>query len=116
MSSKSTNNQEYSIGDVAKMLNLPVHTIRFWTDEFSHIECLRRNNRRYYDNVAVEELKKIKELSHKKGMKIEGIKQMIRYRNINMEKLDEAKKTDYQIKLDNAIKKIDKMVYLLTRY
>ena len=116
MSSKSSNGKEYSIGDVAKMLNLPVHTIRFWTEEFPHIECLRRNNRRYYDDGAIEELKKIKELSHKKGMKIEGIKQMIRYRNINMEKLDEAKKTDYQTKLDNAIKKIDKMVYLLTRY
>ena len=49
--------EEYSIGRVAKMLNLPVHTIRFWTEEFTHIECLRRKNRRYYDNKAVEEFR-----------------------------------------------------------
>ena len=50
----SDNSKEYSIGETAKLLNVPVHTIRFWTDEFDHIECRRRNNRRYYDFTAVE--------------------------------------------------------------
>lgn len=107
--------KEYSIGDVAKMLNLPVHTIRFWTDEFSHIECLRRKNRRYYDEKAVAELKKIKELSRKKGVKINGIKQMIRYRKIDMEKLKEIGKQEMQIKLDNLCNKIDKILDTLKK-
>jgi DNA-binding transcriptional MerR regulator len=107
--------EEYSIGDVAKMLNLPVHTIRFWTGEFQHIECIRRNGRRYYDNKAVDELKKIKELSHKKGLKIDGIKQMLRYRKIDMEKLDKANKMDFQIKIDTAIKRIDKIIDLMSK-
>ena len=89
--------EEYSIGDVAKMLNVPVHTVRFWTSEFKHIECLRHNGRRYYDNKAIEELKKIKELSHKKGIKIDGIKQMLRYHKIDMEKLDKANKMEFYI-------------------
>ena len=107
--------EEYSIGNVAKMLNLPVHTIRFWTEQFPHIECLRRKNRRYYDDKAVEELKKIKELSHKKGIKIEGIRQMLRYNRINMEKLDEANKLDFQMKIESSIKKINKVIELLNK-
>ena len=107
--------EEYSIGRVAKMLNLPVHTIRFWTEEFEHIECLRRKNRRYYDNKAVEELKKIKELSHRRGMKIEGIKQMLRYKKIDMDKLDEANKVEFQTRIETAIRKIDKAMELLSK-
>ena len=84
---------EYSIGDVAKKLNLPVHTIRFWTEEF----------------------KKIKELSHKKGLKIEGIKQMLRYHKIDMEKLDKANKIDFQAKLEQSLKKIDKIIDLVLK-
>ena len=107
--------EEYSIGRVAKMLNLPVHTIRFWTEEFKHIECLRRKNRRYYDNKAVEELKKIKELSHRRGMRIEGIKQMLRYKKIDMDKLDEANKVEFQTRIEMAIKKIDRAMELLSK-
>lgn len=106
---------EYSIGDVAKKLNLPVHTIRFWTEEFPHIEFLRKNNRRYYDDKAVDEFKKIKELSHKKGLKIEGIKQMLRYHKIDMEKLDKANKIDFQAKLEQSLKKIDKIIDLVLK-
>ena len=100
--------KDYSIGDVAKMLNLPVHTIRFWTETFKHIVCLKRNGRRYYD-----EIKKIKELSKKKGMKIEGIKQTIRYHKIDMEKMDKAKMLVLQEKIDTSIKKIDKVIDML---
>ena len=111
----SDNSKEYSIGETAKLLNVPVHTIRFWTDEFDHIECRRRNNRRYYDFTAVEELKKIKELSHKKGVKIDGIKQMIRYRKIDMEKINIANQTDLKIKIESSIKKIDKIIEILNK-
>ena len=101
---------ECSIGDVAKKLNLPVHTIRFWTETFKHIEIIRRNGRRYYDEKAIEELQKIKDLSRKKGLKIEGIQKMIKYNKINMEKIDNANKLDFQQALENAIKMADKII------
>ena len=101
---------EYSIGNVAEMLKLPVHTIRFWTETFEHIEIIKRNGRRYYDEKSVEELKKIKELSHKKGIKIDGIKQMLRYNKINMDKLEEANKSDICLKLESSIRQIDKII------
>lgn len=107
--------RDYSIGEVAKMLNVPVHTVRFWTEQFKHIECLRRNNRRYYNNDAIEELKKIKELSHKKCIKIEGIKQMLKYHKIDMEKLNKVNEMNFQIKIDSMIKKINKIIDLMNK-
>ena len=110
MSGKELSGNEYSIGEVAKKLNLPVHTIRFWTETFEHIEIIRRNGRRYYDDKAVEELQKIKDLSRKKGLKIEGIQQMIKYNKINMEKLDNVNKQELQQNLESAIKMVDKII------
>ena len=101
---------EYSIGDVAKKLNLPVHTIRFWTETFEHIEITRRNGRRYYDEKAVEELQKIKDLSRKKGLKIEGIQKMIKYNKINMEKMNDANKLALKQALESAIKITDRII------
>ncbi len=105
---------EYSIGVVAKKLNLPVHTIRFWTETFKHIETIRRNGRRYYDDKAVEELRKVKELSHKNGMKIEGIQQMVRYNKISLEKLESINKNELCIDLEKAINIIDKIIVELS--
>lgn len=100
----------FSIGEVAEILNLPVHTIRYWTQTFEHIEFSTKNGRRYYDDVAIGELKKIKELAHKKGMKIEGIKQMLRYKKIDMNKFEAANKSDACKKLQLIIEDIDKWV------
>ena len=107
--------KDYSIGEVAKKLNLPVHTIRFWTQEFEHIEFIKRNGRRYYDDMAITELQKIKELAHKKGIKIDGIKKMLRYNKIDIQKLDEAEQQAKNEKLECAICKIDKIIRLLEK-
>lgn len=110
-----TDYKDYSIGDVAKKLNVPVHTVRYWTETFEHIECLKRNGRRYYDEKAIDELLKIKELSHKKGIKIDGIKQMIRYNKINMDKIKQAQQNGFENKIDFCIKKIDKIIEVLSK-
>ena len=46
-------------------------------------------------------------------MKIEGIKQTIRYHKIDMEKMDKAKMLVLQEKIDTSIKKIDKVIDML---
>ena len=107
--------KDYSIGEVAKKLNLPVHTIRFWTQEFEHIEFIKRNGRRYYDDKAIGELQKIKELAHKKGIKIDGIKKMLRYNKIDIQKFDEALQRANNERLEHAVGKIDKIIELLER-
>ena len=100
----------FSIGNVAKKLNLPVHTIRYWTQTFNHIKVSTINGRRYYDESAVEELKKIKELEYKKGLKIDGIKQMLRYHKIDMDKMEKANKSYVVLKIDEALKLIDRQL------
>ena len=100
----------YSIGEVATKLNVPVHTIRYWTQIFEHIEITKRKGRRYYDDIAVSELKKIKDLAYKKGIKIDGIKQMLRYHKIDMKKIENALANSQQLALEKNIDFIDKII------
>ena len=72
-----------SIGEVADILNLvnpkngnlSTHTIRFWEKQFKQIKPkIFAGKRRYYDNEAIEILKKIKFLLKDKGLTIKGVK------------------------------------------
>ena len=76
-----------SIGEVAEILNLKnnkngslnTHTIRFWEKNFKQIKPKTFDSkRRYYDNDAIEVLKKIKYLLKEEGMTIEGVKKMLK--------------------------------------
>jgi DNA-binding transcriptional MerR regulator len=109
-----------SIGEVAKLLNLVsqktgklnTHTIRFWEKEFSQIRPkIFSGKRRYYDNKAIEILKKIKFLLKEKGMTINGVKKHLI--NKNSFDLDEFSNTTINSKNNNLksqIVKISKLV------
>ena len=108
-----------SIGEVAKILNLVnekkgtlnTHTIRFWEKEFKQIKPnILNGNRRYYNNDAINVLKKVKYLLKDQGMTINGAKKVL-----NSEKslkLDELRNNsisaDYSIK--NKLKKISDLL------
>jgi DNA-binding transcriptional MerR regulator len=75
-----------SIGEVAKILDLVnkkkgtlnTHTIRFWEKEFKQIKPkILNGNRRYYNKVSIEVLKKIKYLLKDQGMTINGAKKVL---------------------------------------
>jgi len=108
-----------SIGEVAKILNLVnkkkgtfnTHTIRFWEKEFKQIKpYILNGNRRYYNNDAIEVLKKVKYLLKNQGMTIIGAKKVLN--SDKPLKLDELPKNsisaDYSIK--NKLKKISVLV------
>ena len=109
-----------SIGEVAKLLNLVsqktgklnTHTIRFWEKEFSQIRPkIFSGKRRYYDNKAIEILKKIKFLLKEKGMTINGVKKHLI--NKNSFDLDEFSNTSINSQNNNfksQIEKISKLV------
>ena len=99
-----------SIGEVANKLNLPVHTIRYWTKMFDNIEYTMINGRRYFDNLAIEEFKKIKDLEYKKGLSINGIKQMLRYKKIDVNKLNDINRDIISDKVTEAINTITKQI------
>ena len=110
-----------SIGEVAKILNLinekkgtlNTHTIRFWEKEFKQIKPnIFNGNRRYYNNHAIEILKKVKFLLKDQGMTIKGAKKILN--TDNSLKLDEL--TNNSINTDYIIKnKLTKISTLLKK-
>ena len=108
-----------SIGEVAKILDLVnkkkgtlnTHTIRFWEKEFKQIKPkILNGNRRYYNKVSIEVLKKIKYLLKDQGMTINGAKKVLNSeRSLKLDVLQ-----NNSINADNNIKyklsKISKLI------
>ena len=119
MTNIKANSKYKSIGEVAKMLNLinkkngslSTHTIRFWEKEFKQIKpMIFYGNRRYYDDEAINILKKIKYLLKDKGMTLSGVKKAL---NSDNSDIDETYNTT--IKQKNIIKsKIHNIKNILT--
>jgi len=62
-----------NIREVAEILELPQHVLRFWETKFPQLQPLKRQGgRRFYRPVDVELLKAIKVLLHDKGYTIKG--------------------------------------------
>ena len=100
-----------TIGEVTKILNLKnksgqkiqTHTIRFWEKEFKQIKPILLNgNRRYYDKLNIDLLKKIKFLLKDQGMTLNGVKKLLNSGKSNQ--LDEI--SNKSIKADNLRNKV----------
>ena len=100
-----------TIGEVAKILNLksnnkgilPTHIIRFWETQFKQIKPkILNSNRRYYDEKAINLLKKVKFLLKDQGMTINGVKKILN--NEDSLKLDEI--ADKSIRTENLKNKL----------
>ena len=100
-----------TIGEVVKILNLknksgkltPTHTIRFWEKQFKQLKPkILNGNRRYYNKVNIDLLKKIKFLLKDRGMTINGVKKLLI--NSQSNQLDEI--TNKSISADNLRNKI----------
>ena len=103
-----------TIGEVAKILQLkskkkgvlPTHTIRFWETQFKQIKPKILNaNRRYYDEVTINLLKKVKFLLKDKGMTINGVKKVLK----GEESLELDEMANNSIKADNLRNKLNKI-------
>ena len=103
-----------TIGEVAEILHLVnkkkgslnTHTIRFWEKEFKQIKPkILSGNRRYYDDKAINVLKKIKYLLKDQGMTINGVKKILN--SGESLKLDEM--ANNSIKADNLRNKLVKI-------
>ena len=107
-----------TIGEVVKILNLKnisgklisTNTIRFWEKEFKQIKPMIFNgNRRHYDKVNIDLLKKIKFLLKDQGMTIKGVKKLLISGKSN--ELDEiSNKSISADNLRNKISNISKIV------
>lgn len=69
----------YSIGEVAKILNVNTSLIRFWETEFAHIKPKKnRKGNRVFTKEEIEKLKFVYYLVKERGLKLDGAKKIIK--------------------------------------
>ena len=64
-----------AVGEVAAIVGVRSHTVRFWTEKFGKYlsHSVSDNGRKYYDQKSINILKAVKYLMHTKGLKIQAI-------------------------------------------
>lgn len=72
-----------TISEVAELLDLPQHVLRFWESKFTQIKPLKRGgNRRYYRPDDVTLLTAIKKLLHSDGYTIRGVQKLFKAQGV----------------------------------
>lgn len=65
--------QSYSIGEVSRMLEVPIYTLRFWEDQFPMFNPGRSaKGTRRFSPADIDLATRIRELLYDRGMRIEG--------------------------------------------
>jgi DNA-binding transcriptional MerR regulator len=68
----------YSIGETARMLNVPISTIRFWENEFNILKPMKnKKGNRMFTPGDIKNLKIIHHLLKEEGMTIPGVKKRL---------------------------------------
>jgi DNA-binding transcriptional MerR regulator len=69
----------YKIGEVAEILELKTHVLRFWETEFQQLKPVKSStNQRLYRREDVETALLIKDLLYQRGFTISGARQQLK--------------------------------------
>ncbi len=72
-----------TIGEVADMLDVPTHVVRFWGARFGAIKPIKgQGGRRYYREEDIELLRGLRHLLHEEGYTIKGVHLLIRKKGL----------------------------------
>jgi len=72
-----------TISEVARLLDVPQHVLRFWETKFTQIKPMKRaGGRRYYRPEDVDLLTAIRQLLHAEGYTIRGVQKMMREKGV----------------------------------
>jgi DNA-binding transcriptional MerR regulator len=86
-----------SIGEVAEILGVETHVIRFWESKFPQIKPeIGKGARRYYFDKDLAILTKIKTMLYEEGYTITGLQNLLKKRKKN-----DSKEQNIQFLLDN---------------
>jgi DNA-binding transcriptional MerR regulator len=102
--------KKLSIGEVAKILGVAGHTIRFWTAEFPEYIPFEigKGERRYYPETALPVFQKINHLIHSEGIKIRVIKEKKLLLSSNIQ-TNSGKLTEIKTLLQDALTALQKI-------
>jgi DNA-binding transcriptional MerR regulator len=88
----------YSIGEVSRMLDVPVSTVRFWENEFDILKPMKnKKGNRMFTAADVKNLMIIHRLLKEEGMTMAGVKKKLAGR------WDEA---DHNFEINESLQKI----------
>lgn len=63
----------FTIGEVSELCGVKAHVLRYWEQEFSQLNPVKRSgNRRYYQHHEVVLIRHIRELLYEQGFTISG--------------------------------------------
>tara|TARA_Y100000768_G_scaffold295836_1_gene229653 strand:- start:1079 stop:1468 length:390 start_codon:yes stop_codon:yes gene_type:complete len=107
----------HNISELAQILNLKdpktgkfkTHVIRFWENQIKELKADKIiNKRRYYSKSKVELIKYVKFLLTEKGLRIKGVKDLLKKKNKKLDDdLDSSVDIEYQSTfINNKINKI----------
>ena len=93
------NKRYITIGEVSVICGLKTHVLRYWEQEFSELEPIKRKgNRRYYQQKDLILVLQIKDLLQNQGFTIDGAK--IKISSKNIDEIRQDNKLILQIKKD----------------
>lgn len=91
----------YKIGEVAKMLELPASTLRYWESHFKQLRPVKSTGgQRFYTEKHIEMLTQLKEMLHNERYTIEGAKQ--RFKELYSKKDNSAVNDNIKQKNNNS--------------
>jgi DNA-binding transcriptional MerR regulator len=68
-----------TISEVASIIDVPQHVLRFWESKFTQVKPLKRGGgRRYYRPADVDLLRTIRSLLYDNGYTIKGVQKLLR--------------------------------------
>ena len=72
----------FTIGEVSELCGVKAHVLRYWEQEFTQLNPVKRSgNRRYYQHHEVMLIRRIRELLYGQGFTISGARNLLENNN-----------------------------------
>ena len=92
----------YSIGEVSKILGVPVSTVRFWENEFRILKPMKnKKGNRLFTSEDLKNLKIIHHLLKEEGMTLPGAKKKLS---------GKWEETDYKYEINESLRRIKELL------
>ncbi len=92
----------YSIGEVSKILQVPVSTVRFWENEFRILKPMKnKKGNRLFTSEDLKNLRIIHHLIREEGMTLSGAEKKLS---------GKWEETDYKYEINESLKRIKELL------